>query len=74
MIGQTIEILDAGTSDEIDAVFVRLRDEKRVQALLVTNDPFFIARRIQPATLAARYAVPAIYPFRRVDELRPKSC
>ena len=68
VIGQTIEILDTGTSDEIDAVFVRLRDEKRVQALLVTNDPFFIARRIQLAILAARYAVPAIYPFREMAE------
>jgi putative tryptophan/tyrosine transport system substrate-binding protein len=68
VIGQTIEILDAGTSDEIDAVFARLRDEKRVQALLVTNDPFFIARRIQLAILAARYAVPAIYPFREMAE------
>ena len=68
VIGQTIEILDTGTSDEIDAVFVRLRDEKRVQALLVTNDPFFIARRIQLAILAARYAVLAIYPFREMAE------
>jgi putative ABC transport system substrate-binding protein len=28
-IGQTVEILDAGTSGEIDAVFARLGDEKR---------------------------------------------
>jgi putative tryptophan/tyrosine transport system substrate-binding protein len=67
-IGQTIEILDAGTSDEIDAVFARLRDEKRVQGLLVTNDPFFIAQRVQLAILAARYAVPAVYPFREMAQ------
>jgi putative ABC transport system substrate-binding protein len=67
-MGQTIEILDAGTGDEIDAVFVRLRDEKRAQGLLVTNDPFFIAHRVQLATLAARYAVPTIYPFRQMAE------
>lgn len=65
-IGQTIEILDAGTSGEIDAAFVRFGDEKRAQGLLVTNDPFFLARRVQLAILAARYAVPAIYPFREM--------
>jgi putative ABC transport system substrate-binding protein len=67
-IGQTIEILDAATSGEIDAVFERLGDEKRVKGLLVSNDPFFIARRVQLAILAARYAVPAIYPFREMIE------
>ena len=67
-IGQTVEILDAGTSDELDAVFVRLADEKRAQGLLVTNDPFFIARRIQLAILAARYTMPTIYPFREMAE------
>ena len=67
-IGQTVEILDAGTSEEIDAAFVRLSNEKRVQGLLVTNDPFFIGQRVQLAILAARYAVPAIYPFREMAE------
>jgi putative ABC transport system substrate-binding protein len=67
-IGQTIEILDASTTDEIDTVFARLGDQKRVQRLLVTNDTLFIARRIQLAILAARYAVPAIYPFREMVE------
>ena len=43
-------------------------NEKRAQGLLVTNDPFFIAQRVQLAILAARYAVPAIYPFREMAE------
>ncbi|HEV2968563.1 MAG TPA: ABC transporter substrate-binding protein [Pirellulales bacterium] len=68
-IGQTIEILNASTDGEIDAVFMRLGDEKSAQGLLVTNDPFYIARRVQLAILAARYAVPAIYPFREMAEV-----
>ncbi len=67
-LGLTIEILDAGTSGEIDAVFERLGAEKRAQALLVTNDPFYVAKRVQLATLAARYAVPTIYPWREMTE------
>jgi putative tryptophan/tyrosine transport system substrate-binding protein len=67
-IGQTIEILNASTDTEIDAVFMRLRDEKSAQGLLVTNDPFYIARRVQLAILAARYAVPTIYPYREMAE------
>jgi putative tryptophan/tyrosine transport system substrate-binding protein len=67
-IGQRIEILNASTDTEIDAVFMRLRDEKSAQGLLVTNDPFYIARRVQLAILAARYAVPTIYPYREMAE------
>jgi putative ABC transport system substrate-binding protein len=33
-------------------------------ALLVSPDALFIARRIQLVTLAVRYAIPALYPFR----------
>ena len=67
-IGCTIEVLTASTSDEIDSVFAHLAEEKRVQGILVSNDPFFLARRVQLAILAARYSVPAIYPFREQGE------
>jgi len=68
-IGQTIEVLTANnTSDEIAAVFARLADEKRVQGLLVSNDSLFRTRRVQLAILAARYALPTIYPFREQAE------
>jgi putative ABC transport system substrate-binding protein len=67
-IGCTIEVLTAGTGDEIDSVFMRLTEEKVVQGLLVSNDLLFVARRVQLATLTARYAVPAIYPFREQGE------
>jgi putative ABC transport system substrate-binding protein len=42
--------------------------EKRADALLVGNDPLFVSRRVQLATLTARHAVPAIYPFREDTE------
>ena len=67
-IGGTIEVLTASTSGEIDAGFARIANEKRVQGLLVANSPFFIAARVQLAILAARFAVPAIYPFREQAE------
>jgi putative ABC transport system substrate-binding protein len=47
---------------------VRLGSDKRVQAVLISNDPFFVARRVQLVILAARFAIPAIYPFREDAE------
>ena len=67
-LGQTVEILDAATSTEMDAGFARIGEEKRVQGLLVSNDTFYVEQRVQLAILAARYAVPAIYPFREQTE------
>ena len=63
-IGGTIDILTASTSGEIDAVFVRIANEKRVQGLLVAPDPFFLDARVQLVILAARFAVPAMCPLR----------
>ena len=67
-IGGSIEVLTASTSGEIDTVLARTANEKRVQGLLVANAPFFIAARVQLSVLAARYTVPAIYPFREQAE------
>ena len=65
-IGGSIDVLTASTGREIDAAFARIANEKRVQGLLVANSTFFLAprARVQVAILAARYVVPAIYPFR----------
>ena len=38
--------------------------ERQAGALIVMPDPFLFARREQLVALAARYAVPTIYPFR----------
>jgi putative ABC transport system substrate-binding protein len=67
-IGGTIEVLTASTRGEIDTVFARLAREKTVQGRLVSNDPFFLFARVQLAILAARFVVPAIYPFREQAE------
>jgi putative tryptophan/tyrosine transport system substrate-binding protein len=67
-LGQTVEILDASTTTDIDAVFARIGGEKRVQGVLVANDPFYLAERVQLAILAARYGIPSISPFREMIE------
>jgi putative ABC transport system substrate-binding protein len=59
-LGLQIEVLHAGTIDEIDAAFANLV-QKRADALLVITSVLFFNRRTQLVTLAARHAVPAIY-------------
>jgi putative ABC transport system substrate-binding protein len=66
-IGRQIEVLTANISHDIDAAFATLV-KNRADALLVGLDPLFVSRRVQLATLAARHAVPAIYPFREDAE------
>jgi putative ABC transport system substrate-binding protein len=63
-IGATIEVSTASNSSEINAAFAQLASEKRVQGLLVDASPFLDASRVQLAILAARFLIPAIYPFR----------
>jgi putative tryptophan/tyrosine transport system substrate-binding protein len=62
-VGQSISFVTASTETEIDAVFATL-SERRVSALLVNTDPYFLARRDQFVSLAARYSVPTVYPWR----------
>jgi putative ABC transport system substrate-binding protein len=52
--------VDASTSSEIESAFAEL-SRRRIGALLVGGDSFFIAQRDQIASLAARYAIPTIY-------------
>jgi len=66
-LGLPIEILRAGTGREIDAAFANLV-QKSGGALLVGPDAFFISRRAQIVTLAARHAIPAIYSTRDFAE------
>ncbi len=53
----------AGAESDIDRALETLKRE-RVDALLVTADPFFNSRRAQVIALATRYAIPAIYQWR----------
>jgi putative tryptophan/tyrosine transport system substrate-binding protein len=55
-----LEMHYARSEDDIEAEFVSMT-KKRVKAVLVGSDPFFIRQRTQIAELAARYAIPAGY-------------
>jgi putative ABC transport system substrate-binding protein len=59
-IREHVVILNASSISEIDAAFETLV-QVRPDALLVGDDPFFISRREQLATLAARHGLPAMY-------------
>jgi putative ABC transport system substrate-binding protein len=66
-IGLQIQILNASTNGEIDTALATLvRD--RAEALFVAPDGFFVSRRVQLATLAASYRIPASYPARSAVE------
>jgi putative tryptophan/tyrosine transport system substrate-binding protein len=60
---QHLEVLTASTESELEAVFATMV-QHQVGALIVMADPFLIARRRQLVELAARHAMPAIYPSR----------
>jgi putative ABC transport system substrate-binding protein len=59
-LGQHIRVLNAGNDGEIDAVAATLAQE-RPSALLVSSDPFFLARRDRLVALSARYKIPTMY-------------
>jgi putative tryptophan/tyrosine transport system substrate-binding protein len=61
--GLQIEVLRAAADSEIDAAFDAAA-QKRVPALIVAADPFFLTRRDKLAALAARHAIPTISSFR----------
>jgi putative ABC transport system substrate-binding protein len=67
LLGLHIQVLNASNSHEIEGAFATLVQE-RADALLVAADPLFSSRTVQIATLAARYAVPAIYSVREYAE------
>jgi putative tryptophan/tyrosine transport system substrate-binding protein len=62
-VGQRIIVLSAAMDAEIDAAFATLA-QQRASALMVGADQFFDTRRDRITALAARHAVPVIYPFR----------
>jgi putative ABC transport system substrate-binding protein len=66
--GKPIEVLTAGTPAEIDAAFANLK-QKQIDALLVRPSPFFVDRRVQLVTLAARHGLPTIYHDRQFSEV-----
>ena len=59
-LGQRIQIVNASSERDLDAAFASMK-ELQVSAVLVGADPFFNSRRDQIVSLAARYAIPAVY-------------
>jgi putative ABC transport system substrate-binding protein len=66
-MGLQIQVVRASTSREIDAAFATFARE-RPDALFVSGDPFFNARRVQLALLAGHHEIPAIYSGRENAE------
>ena len=62
VIGLHSQKVIAGDVPALETAFATI-SQMRVDAVTVGTDGFFITRREQIAALAARYAVPGIYPF-----------
>ena len=61
-----VQLISVGASNEqeIESVFSTLA-QNRIGALVITADGFLISRQDQLVTLAARHAIPTMYPWRR---------
>jgi ABC-type uncharacterized transport system substrate-binding protein len=66
-MGLQIQVLNAGTSRQINAAFETLARE-RPDALFVGGDGFFNSRHVQIVNLASRHAIPATYADRLMAE------
>jgi len=62
-LGLQLEMFNASTASEIESAFTEITASKP-DALLVGTDPFFLNRRDDIVTRAARLRIPTIYPFR----------
>jgi putative tryptophan/tyrosine transport system substrate-binding protein len=67
-VGQQLSVLPASTKEEMLAAFPVMA-QSRAPALVIVTDPLFTSRRVQMVTLAARYAVPAIYTSREFADV-----
>jgi putative ABC transport system substrate-binding protein len=66
-LGKELLILHASSEGEIETAFGTMTQQRR-DALLVASDTFFISRRDQITSLAARHRMPAIYYLREFAE------
>jgi ABC-type uncharacterized transport system substrate-binding protein len=62
-LGLQIRKVTASNERDLDAAFATMQ-APRVDALIVSQDGYFIHRRDQSIALAARHAVPAVYSWR----------
>ena len=62
MLGLRLVALAAGNDREIDNVFATL-GERKIEAMLITADGFFFGLQDQLVPLAARHALPTVFPL-----------
>jgi len=67
-LGIEFLILDAASERNIDAAFESFV-QRRASAVIVGADSLFLSRRDQLVGLAARHAMPAIYPLREFADI-----
>jgi putative ABC transport system substrate-binding protein len=67
-VGQPLSVLHASNNQEIHAAFPAMV-QRRAPALVIVTDPLFTSRRVLLVTLAARYAVPAIFTSREFADI-----
>jgi putative ABC transport system substrate-binding protein len=67
-LGRQVQVLNAATSQEIDAAFATLV-QQRAGAVIVSGDPFFDSQRDKLVALSARHAIPAIYQWREFPDI-----
>ena len=61
-LGVTLQIHDIQTADDLPAAFDAGAKE-RAEGLIVTAESIFVVQRARVSELAARYRLPAIYPY-----------
>ena len=67
IFGQELVVLAGSNDREIDSSFATMA-QRQIGALVVTADGFLISRQDQIVALAARYAMPAMYPLSQYVE------
>jgi putative ABC transport system substrate-binding protein len=66
-LGIQVDLLNASTDSELDAAFASVARQAG-SAIMLGPDPSYTSRRVQIVSLAARYAVPAMYIAREFTE------
>jgi putative tryptophan/tyrosine transport system substrate-binding protein len=67
-LGLEIEVFAVRNNRDIEAAFNEIA-RQRIDALQISANAFFTSRRVQLATLATRFAIPAIFPIREYAEV-----
>jgi putative ABC transport system substrate-binding protein len=62
-LGLGLSFLSASTDDDLEAAFA-IAIERHIDALVISDQPFFTARHHRIVALAARYTLPAVYGWR----------